>query len=61
MSNVEENKAKSADGQENGDKAPPKKMSKFKQLYTQYGPIFIVIHLTTVIMWIYGFFQLSKQ
>jgi hypothetical protein len=43
------------------DQQPPKKMSKFKQLYTQYGPLFIVIHLTTVVMWIYGFFLLSKQ
>ena len=38
-----------------------KKPSKFKQFYSQYGPLFIVIHLTTVVLWIYGFFLLSKQ
>ncbi|CAF0830075.1 unnamed protein product [Brachionus calyciflorus] len=39
----------------------PKKMSKFKQFYTQYGPIFLVVHLITVVLWIYGFFLISKQ
>ena len=39
----------------------PKKQSKFKQFYSQYGPLFIVVHLTTVVMWIYGFFLISKQ
>jgi hypothetical protein len=39
----------------------PKKVSKFKALYTQYGPLFVVVHLTTVVLWIYGFFLLSKQ
>lgn len=38
-----------------------KKMSKFKQLYTQYGPTFLVVHLITVVLWIYGFFLISKQ
>ena len=40
---------------------PSKKPSKFKQFYSQYGPIFIMIHLTTVVLWIWGFFMLSKQ
>ena len=40
---------------------PTKKTSKFKQFYSQYGPIFLVVHLTTVVMWIYGFFLISKQ
>lgn len=40
---------------------PPKKASKFKQLYTQYGPLFLVVHLTTVVLWIYFFFLISKQ
>jgi hypothetical protein len=39
-------------------KKPP---SKFKQFYSQYGPMFLVVHLTTVVMWIYGFFLISKQ
>ena len=38
-----------------------KKQSKFKQFYSQYGPLFIVVHLTTVVMWIYGLFLISKQ
>lgn len=38
-----------------------KKQSKFKQFYTQYGPMFLVVHLTTVVMWIYGFYLISKQ
>lgn len=38
-----------------------KKPTKFKQLYTQYGPLFVVVHLITVVMWIYGFFLISKQ
>ena len=40
---------------------PKKKPSKFKIFYTQYGPIFLVVHFTTVVMWIYGFFLISKQ
>ncbi len=42
-------------------KKDEKKPSKFKQLYSQYGPLFVVVHLITVIMWIYGFFLISKQ
>jgi hypothetical protein len=42
-------------------KEPAKKTSKFKQFYSQYGPLFLVVHLTTVVMWIYGFFLISKQ
>jgi hypothetical protein len=38
-----------------------KKMSTFKKLYSQYGPLFIVVHLITVVLWIYGFFLVSKQ
>jgi hypothetical protein len=38
-----------------------KKMSTFKKLYSQYGPLFIVVHLITVVLWIYGFFLISKQ
>ena len=45
----------------NNNSEPSKKQSKFKQSITQYGPIFIVIHLTTVVMWIYLFFLISKQ
>ena len=40
---------------------PVKKPSKFKQFYSQYGPIFVVVHLITVVLWIYGFFLISKQ
>lgn len=40
---------------------PDKKPSKFKQFYSQYGPMFVVVHLITVAMWIYGFFLISKQ
>lgn len=40
---------------------PPKKMSKFKEFYSQYGPTFLIVHLITVVMWIYGFFLISKQ
>jgi hypothetical protein len=42
-------------------KKDEKKPSKFKQLYSQYGPLFVVVHLITVVMWIYGFFLISKQ
>lgn len=45
---------------QNDDKKP-KKQSKFKQFYSQYGPLFLVVHLTTVVMWIYFFFLVSKQ
>lgn len=38
-----------------------KKQSKFKQFYSQYGPLFIVVHLTTVVLWIYFFYIVSKQ
>ena len=38
-----------------------KRPSKFKQFYSQYGPLFVVIHLTTVVLWIYCFFLISKQ
>lgn len=38
-----------------------KKMSKFKEFYSQYGPTFLIVHLITVVMWIYGFFLISKQ
>ena len=51
----------SAQGGETVAPTPPKKQSKFKQFYSQYGPIFIVIHLITVVLWIYAFFQISKQ
>jgi hypothetical protein len=44
---------------ESGDKK--KSPSKFKQFYSQYGPMFLVVHLTTVVIWIYGFFLISKQ
>lgn len=40
---------------------PDKRPSKFKQFYSQYGPMFVVVHLITVVMWIYGFFLISKQ
>ncbi len=40
---------------------PSKKQSKFRQFYAQYGPIFIFVHLSTVVMWIYLFFIISKQ
>ena len=40
---------------------PKKKQSKFKMFYQQYGPSFLVIHLTTVVAWIYLFFLISKQ
>jgi len=43
------------------EKKDEKKPSKFKQLYSQYGPLFVVVHLITVVMWIYGFFLISKQ
>lgn len=43
------------------EKVIKKKESKFKQFYTQYGPLFIVVHLTTVVLWIYTFFLISKQ
>jgi hypothetical protein len=39
----------------------PKKQSKFRQFYAQYGPTFLVVHLTTVVMWIYLFYVISKQ
>lgn len=39
----------------------PKKMSTMKQMYSQYGPLFIVVHLITVVLWISGFFVISKQ
>ena len=38
-----------------------KKQSKFRQFYAQYGPTFLVVHLTTVVMWIYLFYVISKQ
>lgn len=38
-----------------------KKPSKFSLFYKQYGPMFIVVHLITVVLWIYGFFLISKQ
>ena len=47
--------------EEEQKKEQPKKQSKFKQLYSQYGPIFLVVHLTTVVLWIYSFFLISKQ
>jgi len=49
--------------QESSDKKQlsEKKPSKFKQFYSQYGPLFVVVHLITVVMWIYGFFLISKQ
>lgn len=43
------------------DKDGGKKVSKMKQLYSQYGPLFIVVHLITVVLWISGFFTISKQ
>ena len=51
------------EGKEEGDTSNKQKkpQSKFKQFYSQYGPIFLVVHLTTVVMWIYGFFLISKQ
>lgn len=52
--------AKSEETTQNEDKKP-KKQSKFKQFYSQYGPLFLVVHLTTVVMWIYFFFLISKQ
>ncbi len=39
----------------------PKKQSKFKTFYTQYGPLFVVVHLTTVVITLYAFFTISKQ
>ena len=48
-------------GRESASGADAKKPSKFKQFYSQYGPLFVVVHLTTVVMWIYGFFLISKQ
>jgi hypothetical protein len=39
----------------------PKKKSKFKTFYTQYGPLFVVVHLTTVVITLYAFFTISKQ
>jgi len=45
----------------NTDDKKPKKQSKFKQFYSQYGPLFLVVHLTTVVLWIYFFFIISKQ
>jgi hypothetical protein len=45
----------------NKEQKTEKKQSKFKLLVTQYGPLFIVVHLTTVVLWIYGFFLISKQ
>jgi hypothetical protein len=38
-----------------------KKQSKFRQFYAQYGPTFLIVHLTTVVMWIYLFYIISKQ
>ena len=42
-------------------KEEPKKVSKFKMAYQQYGPSFVVIHLVTVVAWIYFFYFISKQ
>lgn len=53
--------SESAQDKKNDDGKKAKKQSKFKQLYTQYGPLFLVVHLTTVVMWIYFFFIVSKQ
>lgn len=49
------------DSKETKSEQAPKKMSKFKQFYTQYGPTFLIIHMITVVLWIYGFFLISKQ
>jgi hypothetical protein len=43
------------------EKEKPKKISKFKMFYQQYGPSFVIIHLTTVVAWIYLFYIISKQ
>jgi hypothetical protein len=57
-----QSKAKeSANEQEDKNKKQTKKKSKFSVFYAQYGPAFLVIHLTTVVLWIYGFFLVSKQ
>lgn len=45
----------------NDSKPKEKKQSMFKKLYSQYGPLFVVVHLTTVVIWIYSFFLISKQ
>ena len=37
------------------------KLSKIKQIYSQYGPSFIVVHLVTQALWIYTFFLISEQ
>lgn len=46
---------------EENEAEKPKKQSKFKQFYSQYGPLFLVVHFTTVVLWIYFFFLISKQ
>lgn len=46
---------------QSNDNKKTKKQSKFKQFYSQYGPLFLVVHLTTVVLWIYFFFIISKQ
>ena len=58
---VLKNDTLSEPAEKNESNGPKKKTSKFKLFYTQYGPIFLVVHLTTVVMWIYGFFLISKQ
>lgn len=58
---IEQTTEKTSQEQTSNDEKPKKKQSKFKMFYSQYGPMFLVVHLTTVVMWIYGFFLISKQ
>ena len=60
-STKEEGEKANKEANKDESKEPPKKQSKFKQLYSQYGPIFLVVHMTTVVLWIYSFFLISKQ
>ena len=52
---------KMAEAKEEKEAKTGKKPSKFKMFYRQYGPSFLVIHLATVVAWIYLFFLISKQ
>jgi hypothetical protein len=61
MDKDEKNSKQNEQGEDSSSSKTKKPPSKFKQFYSQYGPMFLVVHLTTVVMWIYGFFLISKQ
>ena len=50
-----------ADSEKMSGEEKGKKPSKFKVFYRQYGPSFLVIHMSTVVAILYVFFLISKQ